>query len=87
MNEQRIVAILAAAVLIGLPIAEYAQSGQVSSTFVGALVVLAFGGGGFAADKALKDRVRYWLTRDDMDDGNSDPPASQRRGPRRRGRD
>lgn len=60
MNVKSIRATLASIVLLGLPVADFIRDGQVSESLVGALLILAFGGGGFAADKALKQKVARW---------------------------
>lgn len=52
----------ATAVLLGLPVAQFVRDGTVSESLIGALLILAFGSGGFVADKALKARVREWAT-------------------------
>lgn len=67
MNANSVRATLASLILLGLPIADFANDGQVSELLVGALLILAFGGGGFAADKALKARVRKWTQEGDDD--------------------
>lgn len=54
-------------VLLALPIADFLDDGQVHELLIGALLILAFGGSGFAADKALKARVREWVDDDDLD--------------------
>lgn len=54
-------------ILLGLPVAQFIRDGTVSEGFIGALLILAFGGGGFAADKALKARIRKWTDEGDDD--------------------
>jgi pilus assembly protein TadC len=67
VNERRLAALLASLLLLALPVAEFLRNGQASNTAVGALLILAFGGGGYAADRAIKARVRRWIN-DDEDD-------------------
>lgn len=67
MNAASLRALVATLILLGLPVAQFVRDGTVSEVFVGALLIIAFGGSGFAADKALKARVRKW-TEDEGDD-------------------
>ena len=58
----------ATVVLLGLPVAQFIRDGTVSETLIGALLIMVFGSGGFAADKALKARVREWTKDEESDD-------------------
>jgi hypothetical protein len=67
VNVSSFRAFVASVILLGLPVAEFVRDGSVSEPVLGALLICAFGGGGFAADKALKARVRQWAGDDDKE--------------------
>lgn len=64
MNARNVPAFLATLLLLALPVADFVRTGHVQDSLLGGLLIVAFGGGGFAADKALKARVRNWLDQD-----------------------
>lgn len=65
MYGGRFVAAVAALILLGLPVADFCRDGQVADGFVGALLVLVFGGAGFTGDRALRERLRSWVNQEE----------------------
>lgn len=74
MHERRFAASAAMLVLLALPVADFVRSGKVADTLVGGLLILAFGGGGFAADRAVKARLRKLADRYLDEGGDDDSP-------------
>jgi hypothetical protein len=61
VKERRFAAAVATAVLIVLPVLDFLRDGRVSETLLAPLVLIAFSGGGFAADQLVRARLIEWI--------------------------
>jgi hypothetical protein len=61
VNARALGAAAATLVLLVLPVLDFLRDGRVSDSLVAPLVLLAFGGGGYAADRAVKSRIQDWV--------------------------